>query len=102
MLDECFRSWLLKTSSSESAHKFHRTRTPYKRLSRLGWTFSIPKSAAVFSEGDFFNTHGSSQRLTFHARQFPAHWPIIITDPMICAINPWWVGSEAYASAKFT
>jgi hypothetical protein len=45
---------------------------------------------------------GSSQRLTFHARQFPAHWPIIITDPMICAINPWWVGSEAYASAKFT
>jgi hypothetical protein len=30
---------------------------PYKRLSRLGWTFSIPKSVAVFSESDFFNTH---------------------------------------------
>jgi hypothetical protein len=30
---------------------------PCKRLHRLGWTFSIPKSAAVFSESDFFNTH---------------------------------------------
>jgi hypothetical protein len=52
-----YQAWLLKNSSSGSAHKFHRTRMPYKRLSRLGWTFSIPKSAAVFSESDFFNTH---------------------------------------------
>ena len=34
---------------------------PYKRLSRLGWTFSLPKSVAVFSESDFFNTHSPMQ-----------------------------------------
>jgi hypothetical protein len=56
-LDECIGLWVLKNASSGSAHKFHLTRMPYKRLSRLGWTFSIPKSAAVFSESDFFNTH---------------------------------------------
>jgi hypothetical protein len=38
---------------------------PYKRLSRLGWTFSIPKSAAVFSESDFFNTHTCIRTLRF-------------------------------------
>jgi hypothetical protein len=56
--------WLLKNSSSGRAHKFHRTRMPYKRLSRLGWTFSIPKSAAIFSERDFFNTHDCYHQLT--------------------------------------
>jgi hypothetical protein len=55
--------WVLKNSFSGNAQKFHRTRMPYKRLSRLKWTFSVPKSAAVFSESDFFNSHSCSHQL---------------------------------------
>jgi hypothetical protein len=57
MFSRRYQACLLKNSFSETAQNFHRTRMPFKRLSRLGWTFSIPKSAAVFSESDFFNTH---------------------------------------------
>jgi hypothetical protein len=34
-----------------------RVRMPYKRFSRVAWTFSIPKFWQFFKESDFFNSH---------------------------------------------
>jgi Transposase DDE domain group 1 len=45
---------LLKNSYSRNLKKLHRVRMPYKRLSRLGWTFSMPQSGVVFPRKGLF------------------------------------------------
>ena len=44
----CNRLWVLKNSFSGNSLKTHCVRMRYKRLSRLGETFSIPRLVAVF------------------------------------------------------
>jgi hypothetical protein len=41
--NERYREWLLKNSLTRNPPKKDCVRMPYKRLSLLGWTFSIPK-----------------------------------------------------------
>jgi hypothetical protein len=55
MFSRRYQACLLKNSFSETAQNFHRTRMPYKRLSRLGWTFLSP-NLRLFSPKATFST----------------------------------------------
>ena len=55
--DECIGLWLLKNSVVINPQKSHRVRMPYKRLSRIVWTFTIPGFVLIFCDVKFFNTH---------------------------------------------
>ena len=61
---ECNRLWLLKNSLARKPQKKDRVRMLYKRLSLLGWTFSIPKIFPDFWNPEFFNSHACSQQLS--------------------------------------
>jgi hypothetical protein len=61
--NECFGLWLLKNSLVVNPQELHRVRMPYKRLSRIVWTFSIPRFVLIFGDAEFFNTHACSCHL---------------------------------------
>jgi hypothetical protein len=48
ILNECNRLWLLKNSLARNPQKKDRVRMPYKQLSLLACTFSIPKISPDF------------------------------------------------------
>jgi hypothetical protein len=54
---ECNRLWLLKNSYRRNSQKQNRVRKPYKRLSRVAKTFSIPQLWLIVSKSEFFNSH---------------------------------------------